>query len=110
MTTNVVIGIVWVNINYNKKLVNDPVEIFNIFNDHVFNILTFSVKLLPSASTKFYDYLNSANPSSIFFFPTTPYEILLIISKIISKFSAAWDNIPSIVLKYLPSNFVSPLS
>ena len=98
------------NINYNKKLVNDPVEISNIFNDYFSNILSSLVKLLPSASTKFSDYLNSANPSSMFFFPTTPYEISLIISKTISKFSAGWDNIPSFVLKYLPSNFLSALS
>ena len=98
------------NINYNKKLVNDPVEISNIFNDYFSNISSSLVKLLPSASTKFSDYLNSANPSSMFFFPTTPYEISLIISKTISKFSAGWDNIPSFVLKYLPSNFLSALS
>ena len=100
------------NINYNKKLVhvNDPVEISNIFNDYFSNISSSLVKLLPSASTKFSDYLNSANPSSMFFFPTTPYEISLIISKTISKFSAGWDNIPSFVLKYLPSNFLSSLS
>ena len=63
------------NINYNEKLVNNPVEISNIFNDYFSNILSSLVKLLPLASTKFYDYLNSANPSSMFFFPTTPYEI-----------------------------------
>ena len=76
------------NINYNKKLVNDPVEISNMFNDYFSNISSSLVKLLPSASTKFSDHLNSANPSSMFFFPTTPHEISLIISKTISKFSA----------------------
>ena len=98
------------NINYNKKLVDDTVEISNIFNDYFSNISSSLVKLLPSANTKFSDYLNSPNPSSMFFFPTTPYEISLIISKTISKFSAGWDNIPSFVLKYLPSNFLSALS
>ena len=88
------------NMNFNKKLVNNPVEISNIFNDYFSNISSSLVKLLPSASTKFSDYLNSANLSSMFFFPTTPYEISLIISKTISKFSAGWDNIPLFVLKY----------
>ena len=76
------------NINYNKKLVNNPVEISNIFNNYFSNISSFLVKLLPSASTKFSDYLNSANPSSMFFFPTALYEISLIISKM----SAAWSS------------------
>ena len=51
------------NIIYNKKLVNDLVEISNIFNDYFSNFSSSLVKLLPSASTKFSDYLNSANPS-----------------------------------------------
>ena len=50
------------------------------------------------------------NPSSMFFFPTSPYKISLIIFKTISKFRACWDNIPSFVLKYLPFNFLSALS
>ena len=99
-----------ININYNEKLLNDPVEISNIFHDYFFNISPSLVKLLPSASTKFFDYLNSANPSSMFFFPTTSYKISLIISKTVSKFSVVWINIPSIVLMYMPANFLSALS
>ena len=44
------------NINYNKKLVDDPVKISNIFNDYFSNISSSLVKLLPSASTKFSDF------------------------------------------------------
>ena len=55
------------HLNLSEKLVNDPVDICNIFNDYFFNILSFSVNLLPSASTKFSDYLNFSNSSSMFF-------------------------------------------
>ena len=70
------------NINYNKKLVNDPVEISNIFNDYFSNISSSLVKLLSSTSTKFSDYLNSANPSSMFFFPTHPMKSHLLSLKL----------------------------
>ena len=70
------------NINFNEKLVNDPVEISNIFNNYFSNISSFLVKLLSSASTKFSDCLNSANPSSMFFFPTTTMKSHLLSLKI----------------------------
>ena len=46
----------------------------------------------------------------MFFFPTSTFQISLIISKTPIKFSAGWDRIPSIVLKYLPLNALSALS
>ena len=70
------------NINYNKKLINDPVEITNIFNDYFSNISSSLVKLLPSASTKFSDYLNSANPSQCSFFLLHPMKSHLLSLKL----------------------------
>ena len=40
----------------------------------------------------------------MFFFPTSTFEISLIIPKTPTKFNTDWDGIPSIVLKYLPLN------
>ena len=44
------------------------------------------------------------------FFPTASFKISLIISKTPTKFSAGWDGILSIVLKYLLLNVLSALS
>ena len=46
----------------------------------------------------------------MFFYPTTTFELSRIISETPSKFSAGWDSIPSILLKYLPINALSALS
>ena len=96
-------------INHNDTLISDPVQISNIFNNHFSNISSSLIKSLPSSGTDFSNYLKSANPSSMFFFPTSNFEISLIISQIRAKLSAGWDGIPSIVLKYLPSNCITAL-
>ena len=46
----------------------------------------------------------------MFFYPTTTFELSRLISETPSKFSAGWDGIPSILLKYLPINALSALS
>ena len=86
-------------ITYDDVTLNEPIEISNLFNNHFANISHSLVKTLPPAYTHYSDYLNSANPSSMFFFPTSPSEISLIISQFTSKFSAGWDGIPTIALK-----------
>ena len=46
----------------------------------------------------------------MFFYPTTTFELSRLISETPLKFSAGWDGIPSILLKYLPINALSALS
>ena len=46
----------------------------------------------------------------MFFYPTITFELSRLISETPSKFSAGWDGIPSILLKYLPINALSALS
>ena len=46
----------------------------------------------------------------MFFYPTTTFELSRLISETPSKFSAGWDGIPSILLKYLPIYALSALS
>ena len=98
------------HLNCDGKSINEPVEIANTFNDHFLHTPNKLLQKLPPSSSKFNDYLYPPNPSSMFFFPTSTFEISLIISKTPTKFSAAWDGIPSIVLKYLPLNALSALS
>ena len=84
--------------------------IANGFNNHFSNIAIDLVNQLPKSSQHFEDYLTSSNPSSIFFYPTSPFEVKQHINKITPKYSAGWDEIPSVVLKHLPDSIVNVLS
>ena len=46
----------------------------------------------------------------MFFYPSTTFELSRLISETPSEFSAGWDGIPSILLKYLPISALSALS
>ena len=55
-------------LNHQGASINDPIEISNIFNDHFANVSSSLIKALPRTPIRFSDYLNSPNPSSMFFF------------------------------------------
>ena len=55
---------------------------------------------LPQTTASFRQYLTSSNPS-LFLYPTSPQEIKSVIDNK-PKFSAGWDEMPSVILKYLP--------
>ena len=82
----------------------------NEFNDYFSNIAIYLVNQLPKPSIPFHEYLASATPSSIFFFPTSPDEVKQIINKISPKHSSCWDEMPPVVLKYLPDNIINALT
>ena len=97
-------------LNTNDKSITDPVEIANIFNDCFTNTPQLLLKNLPQTTVSYHDFLGTSNPTSMFFYPTTAFELSRLISETPSKFSAGWDGIPSILLKYLPINALSALS
>ena len=94
----------------NGKKTCDPLPIANEFNDFFSNIAINLVNQLPKPSIPFQEYLAPANPSSIFFYPTSPYEVKQIINKTSPKHSSCWDEIPPVVLKYLPDNIINALT
>ena len=93
----------------NDKVMHEPFEIANAFNEHFSNISSTLTSQLPTATTTSQDYLTSPITSTMFFFPTSPKEIKLTISSLKSKLSAGWDGLPSIVIKCLPDNVIAIL-
>ena len=94
----------------NGKMTCDPTFIANGFNDHFSNIAVDLVTQLPKSSPHFKEYLTSANPSSIFLYPTSPFEVKQHINETSPKFRAGWDEMPSAALKYLPDCIINVLS
>ena len=92
------------------NLVNDPIELADAFNEHFATVAEKLVRKLPNSNAKFTDYLTSSNSSSIFMTPTNQFEIKKVISAFASKLSAGVDEIPMIIMKYLPDNAVHALS
>ena len=88
-------------LNTNDKSITDPVEIANIFNDCFTNTPKLLLKNLPQTTVSYHNFLDTSNPTSMFFYPTTTFELSRLLSETPSKFSAGWDGIPSILLKYL---------
>ena len=72
--------------------------------------LTHLLKNLLQTTVSHHNFFGMSNPTSMFFYPTTTFELSRLISETSSKFSAGWDNIPSILLKYLSINALSALS
>ena len=95
---------------YNGDVISNPVDIANKFNDYFFNVAINLVNRLPKRRLPFREYLAPSNPSSIFLYPTTPFEIKQIINNSSSKTSASWDEIPSVVVKHLPDNVIIALT
>ena len=97
-------------LNTNDKSVTNPVEIANIFNDCFTNTTLLLLKNLPQTTVNHHNFFGTSNLTSMFFYPTTTFKLSRLISETPSKFSAGWDGIPSILLKYLPINAFSALS
>ena len=97
-------------INYNGVLISKPVEIANSFNDHFSTTAKKLIDKLPSSPNKFTDYLPPPNSSSMFMSPTNIIEIKRLINQLKPKLSAEIDQIPPIVLRYLPENVLHALT
>ena len=61
---------------YENKLVNDPVKIADIFNEHFSTVAERLHNDLPSSSVEPTSYLNLlCPPNSFFLSPTDPFEV-----------------------------------
>jgi len=68
------------------------------------NLPTCSITYRPKS------YLKNSHPSSMYFLPTNPFELSLIIKSYKAKISAGYDNILAVLLKYLLQNALIALS
>ena len=98
------------SINYIGVLISKPVEIANSFNDHFSTIAKKLIDKLPSSLNKFTDYLPPPISSSMFISPTNIIDIKRLINQLQPKLSAGIDQIPPIVLRYLPENVLHALT
>ena len=89
-----------------NQVTSDAQSIANHFNLHFVEVGSKLVKKLPSTLNHFGDYLPTATPNSIYFYPTTPREVKNIISELLSKISSGMDGIPTKVLKSTPDNVI----
>ena len=98
-----------ITLEHAGQVITDNKQAANIFNDYFSSIPSKLVQKLPQTTASFRQYLTSSNPSSLFLYPTSPQEIKSIIGNIKPKFSAGWDEMPSVILKYLPDMAVQCL-
>ena len=65
---------------------------------------------IPQSNIHFSEFLGQSNSSSIFFVPTTKYEIIDIVTAMNNKRSAGYDDISNFILKGIISSIADPLS
>ena len=94
----------------NGNLITDKIKIVNKFNDYFLNIGTELASKIPSTSVNIFKFLkrNSENFCSLYF--TDAQEIKHIVSKLPSKMSFGYDNIPISIVKYSIAHIAEPLA
>ena len=93
------------------QLSENPIIIANHFNDYFSNVADELIDKLPkNPPTAFTTYLNNPISSTIFMYPTTPYEIRTILNNLKGKSSFGQDGIPSKVIKSSPDTIILALS
>jgi len=86
-------------------------EITEKFNEYFTNVGRNLASTIPVSQKSFKNYLSrDSNKNSIFFFPTTPFEIVNIVTKLESKTSCGVDGIPINILKATTSLIAEPIS
>ena len=93
----------------NNRIIEDSKNIANIFNEHFSTIGANLAKNIPPSKKHFSEFLGQPNPNSIFFAPTTRYEIIDIVSALKNKKSAGHDEIDNFILKGVISSIADPL-
>ena len=78
-------------LNTNDKSITDPVEIANIFNNCFTNTPQLLLKNLPQTTVSHRNFFGTSNPTSMFFYLTTTFELFRLISETPSKLSAGWE-------------------
>ena len=96
-------------IRSHNDIIEDPNNIANIFNNHFSTIGANLAKEIPPSEKNCSDFLGKSNPNSIFFTPTTRYEIIDIVSTLKNNKSAGHDEINNYILKGVILSIADPL-
>ena len=96
-------------IRLNGSVKTDIIRIANHFNNYFSSVADSLAKKSPKSSIPFTNYLMSFIASSIFLKPTSCQE-KNVISTLKPKLSNGADNIPLIVIKFIPENVLNLLA
>ena len=92
------------------KVISDPLEICNLFNEHFTNIAGKIDKKIVKTSRNFNNYLSNNNERTFSLYPTTPAEVEDYIKNLDIRKSVAPFSIPNRVLKEFNKLFSIPIS
>ena len=95
---------------YENKTLSDATSIANASNDYFSNVAKKLANKLHASPNNFRKYFTASWQSSLYMHATTPTELSYIIKTFKAKLSAGYDNIPTIILKYLPDTALIALS
>ena len=98
------------NLFHNKKLVSNPDEVTNIFNDFFVNIGPSIAGKIPKSSKHFKNFLKNPIINSLFLNPTNINEIKKIINNLNNKKAVGPNSIPINILKANVDFFATHLS
>ena len=87
------------SLSINNITIDDPKQITNHFNDYFVNIASKLISNLPQLPHNFQTYLFSPTLNSLYFQPTTLFEIKKFVNNIQPKNSFGTDKVPSSILK-----------
>ena len=93
----------------NKKRIDDPVKMANIFNHYFVNVGSCTDKSVPRTKKSPMDYLKSSNPNSVLSAPVKEKKIEIITQSLNPKKAIGPYGIPTFLLKILSKYIASPL-
>ena len=82
----------------------------NLFNSYFSTIGENLAKKIPSSNKHFSRFLGQPNANTIYFSPTTKYEITDIVTSLSNKQSAGHDDISNFILKSIITSIADPLT
>ena len=97
-------------IRFENQVVDKPHDIANVFNTYFSTIGENLARNIPHTDKHFSKFLGKSIPNSIFFAPTTKYEITDIVTAMKNKQSAGHDDISNFILKGVILSIADPLA
>ena len=100
----------YASLSINIITIDDPKQITNDFNDYFVNIASKLVSNLSQLPHNLQTYLLSPTLNSLYFQPTTLFEIKKLVNNIQPKNNFGTDEVPSSILKTTPDNVLFALT
>ena len=94
----------------NNKLISDPSEVANKFNEYFSTIAEKLQSKIYHTGTDFMKYLSNINDDNFFIIPTHPVEIIETINDLNSNKSTGPNSIPNEIIDLIKINIADPLS